>query len=384
MRSSGRSSLRSGGGEINLEHMTAPTFCFYVSDYGNGHAARCIAIIRRISEEWSGARIYVKTAGPFSFLKDSLASYPGCIVIETQNDIGVVLKPGRPVVDTAETRSLLIEWVASWDAYISSEERFCREHAVDCIISDIAPQPFLVANALGIPGVAVSNFTWHLIFSTLFGDIHETRELERAYGCCDLALMLPFHEPMEVFPNRKEIGLISREVTVDRETLRRSLGVLPEETLIFLNCGAEMPETLKTVIREAWAPGLRILVSSHLVFPEEHIISIPDGEMETQNYLAACDLIVSKCGYSTISEAVRAGVPLLLYRREGFAEDAYLIDSVTAEGFGREISWDALVAGEWLSDAAERKADKSTHMRGGTISFNGADDILSLFHEVLQ
>ncbi len=372
--------------------MTVPTFCFYVSDYGNGHAARCIALIRWISEEWSGARVYVKTAGPFSFLKDSLASYPRCVVIETQNDIGVVLQPGRPLVDPKETRSLLTEWVASWDLYVSSEERFCREHAVDCIISDIAPQPFLVANALEIPGIAISNFTWHLIFLTLFGEIHETRELARAYGCCDLALMLPFHEPMEVFPKRKEIGLVSREVTTDRESLRRSLGVLSEETLVFLNCGAEMPETLKQTIREARVPGLSILVSSHLVFPEEHIISIPDGEMETQNYLAACDLIVSKCGYSTISEAVRANVPLLLYRREGFAEDAYLIDSVTAEGFGRVITWDALVAGEWLFDApermvermAERKADKSTHMRGRSISFNGAEDVLSLLHEVVQ
>ena len=371
-------------GRLSPEHMKAPTFCFYVSDYGNGHAARCIAIIRRISEEWGGARIYVKAAGPFSFLKDSLASYPGCVVIETQNDIGVVLQPGQPVVDPAGTRDLLTDWVASWDAYISSEERFCREHAVDCIISDIAPQPFLVADALGIPGIAISNFTWHLIFASLYGDTHETRELARAYGCCDRALMLPFHEPMEVFPNRKEIGLVSREVTVDRETLRRSRGVLPEETLIFFNCGAEMPDPLKQTIREARIPGLRILVSSHLLFPEEHIISIPDGEMETQNYLAACDLIVSKCGYSTISEAVRAGVPLLLYRREGFAEDAYLIDSVTSEGFGRERSWDALVAGEWLFDGAERKADKSTHMRGGTISFNDADDILSLLHEVVQ
>lgn len=325
----------------------------------------------------------MKAAGPFSFLKDSLASYSGCVVIETQNDIGVVLRPGRPVVDPAETRDLLTDWVASWEAYISSEERFCREYAVDCIISDIAPQPFLVANALGIPGVAVSNFTWHLIFASLYGDTHETRELARAYGCCDLALMLPFHEPMEVFPNRKEIGLVSREVSVDRETMRRSFGILPEETLVFLNCGAEMPETLKTVIREAWVPGLRILVSSHLVFPEEDIISIPDSEMETQNYLAACDLIVSKCGYSTISEAVRVGVPLFLYRREGFVEDAYLIDAVTAEGFGREISWDALVAGEWLLDALEVGSDKSTHMRRGTISFNGVDDVLSLLHEVV-
>lgn len=383
-----------------------------------GHAVRCIALIRRISDEWSGARIYVKSKGPYSFLRDSLASYPSCVVIETQNDIGVVLQPGRPVVDPARTQDLLTNWVASWDAYISSEEAFCREHAVDYIISDISPQPFLIANALGIPGIAISNFTWHLIFSSLFGDTHETRELARAYGYCTHALMLPFHEPMEIFPKRRQIGLLSRDVTVDREELRRSLGVLPEEKLVFLNCGVEMPEALKRAIRETrlgdtladddQVSHLRILVSSHLEFPEEHIISIPRAENETQNYLAACDLIVSKCGYSTISEAVRADVPLLLYRREGFAEDAYLIDSVTAEGYGTEITWDALVAGEWLfKDAvrnaegkddcntetktkskaarqAERKTDTSTHMREGSISFNGADDVLSLVHEVLK
>ena len=200
----------------------------------------------------------------------------------------MVLQPGRPGFDPAETRGLLIDWVESRDEYVSSEERFCRGHGVDCIISDIAPQPFLVANVLQIPCFAISNFTWYPIFSSLFGDTHETREFARAYGCCDLELMLPFNEPMEVFRKRQAIGLLSREVTVDRESLRKGIGVLPEEKLIFLNCGVEIPETLKKIIREAWVPGLRILVSSHLHFPEEHIISIPACENETQNYLAAC------------------------------------------------------------------------------------------------
>jgi len=346
-----------------------------------GHAARSIAIIRRMLAEWPGARIYVKAAGPSEFLRRSL---PQCIHIWTENDVGVVMHPDRPAVDPRKTEERVGAWLGTWDAYIRRETRFCRKHDIGCIVSDIVPQPFLVADALSIPGIAISNFSWHLVYSLLFGETSETGRLREAYGCCDLALVLPFHEPMEQFPAKKKIGLVSREVTIGRDRLRQRLGVLPDDRLIYLNTGADIPRVLLETLEHMKDSRVKILVSSHVDAKQEHVVRIPGWDIETQNYLAACDLVVSKCGYSTISEAARAQVPLFVFRREGFAEDPYLAEGVTRYGLGKEISWEAFRAGEFLEPFAGDTMDNSAHMQGRSIPLNGCDDVLSAFSKVLQ
>ncbi len=60
--------------------------------------------------------------------------------------------------------------------------------------------------------------------------------------------------------------------------------------------------------------------------------------------------MISKPGYSTISEAVQAGVPMALFRREGFAEDDYLIRDVEHLGIGKEVPKPAVLDGSWAED----------------------------------
>ncbi len=69
-----------------------------------------------------------------------------------------------------------------------------------------------------------------------------------------------------------------------------------------------------------------------------------------------CDLVVSKVGYSTVSEAVRGNVPLLLLRRKGFAEDKWIIEAVEEGGFGREITGSELKRGKWVENISNLTA----------------------------
>ena len=65
--------------------------CFYISDYGYGHASRDIAIIRQILNAFTDVKIFVKSDGPFNFLRQSLPQ-ESVQVIQTRNDVGVVFK----------------------------------------------------------------------------------------------------------------------------------------------------------------------------------------------------------------------------------------------------------------------------------------------------
>lgn len=79
--------------------------CFYISDYGYGHASRDIAIIRKVLEELP-VRVFIKTDGPFQFIKQSLP-LETCACVRTKNDIGLVFKDGSLKVDEAVTGRML-------------------------------------------------------------------------------------------------------------------------------------------------------------------------------------------------------------------------------------------------------------------------------------
>jgi hypothetical protein len=304
------------------------TLCFYISDYGYGHASRSIALIREIVRTRSDVTVIAKTSGPYEFTRKSLI-HPRVSVIQCRNDCEVELKEGLSVVDREKTRELFLAWVHTWDEYLSRECAFCREHKVDLILSDIAPQPFLVAEALGIPGIAVSNFSWDTIFEHLFPEVDEVSRLRDAYRKASYACVLPFDIGMDRFAVQERVGLVSRNITVSRSEMRHRLGVPENDFLVFVGKSPDTPLL-------SGDPGIRFLVSSGNSCPD--VLVIPAEETESQDWIGMCDCVVTKCGYSTVSEAVRAHVPVLVWKREGFIEDSAISAKIETLGIGKMVS----------------------------------------------
>ena len=329
------------------EKMT--NICFYISDYGYGHASRDIAVIRRLSNELNDVKIYIKTDKAFHFVRQSL-SQKNVEVIQTKNDIGVVFKENSVIVDREGTKKMLDDWIASWNDYLPNEKRFCESHNIDLILSDIVPQPFIVADELEIPRIAISNFTWHYIFYNLFGDTLATEQIKEAYQRADIALVLPFNEEMNLFRMKDEISLISREISVDRRDMRRKCGVSDDELLIYLGVGISFDPAYMRSMKKIDGENVKFLVSCNAELPFGNVINIPNNETETQNYIAMCDLVVSKTGYGTVSEAVRAEIPMFLLKREGFKEDELIGGKIEEFGIGKFISEKSFLDGDWASD----------------------------------
>ncbi|MDI6720673.1 MAG: hypothetical protein QMD46_13800 [Methanomicrobiales archaeon] len=284
----------------------------------------------------------VRTGSPAEFMARSL---PWVEVLRVQNDPGVVMN--GTVVDKGRSLTAVERWLSSWDDYITGEKAFLHDRGIDLILSDIAPQPFLAAEELGIPSLGVSNFTWHLIYTHLFGQNELTDRIAEAYRAADGALLLPLHEPMAVLKNQRKVGLLARAVTRDRAEIRGLCGISEGQILVFLGSSQSLDPAVFQGIETA-LNGCTLLAPSLSEIPGT--IRIPHGETETQDWIAACDIVVSKPGYSTISEAIRAGVPMALFRREGFAEDDYLIGCVERLGIGREVPTAAVLDGSWTEE----------------------------------
>lgn len=357
------------------EGLRRPRICFYTSDFGYGHAARDIALARELQEALH-ADVVVRAGSPAAFMSRSL---PGVGVIPGPNDPGVVMEGAA--VDRERTFAAVEQWVASWDDYIAAEKVFLRERGIDLVLSDIAPQPFLAAEELGIPSLGISNFTWHLIYTHLFGKIELTDRIAEAYCAADGALRLPLHEPMEIFRDRREVGLVARPVTRDRREIRRLCGLSEGEPLVYLGGGQSLDPAVFRGVRPALA-GCNLLTPSWTAIPGA--LRIPAGETETQDWIAACDLVVSKPGYSTLSEAIQAGVPMALFRREGFAEDDYLIGGIEEMEIGREVPAAAVLDGSWVDDLESLMGFRENFGKiDGLFKRDGKKDCSNIIGEIL-
>lgn len=321
--------------------------CYYISDYGYGHASRSIAVVRRMLHSFDAAKLYIKTDYPFDFIRQSLPQ-KNAKAIRIKNDVGVIFRKNSVSVDRDETEKMLDEWLFSWDEYIRREKEFCKKNHIDLILSDVPPQPFIVAEELGLPSIVISNFTWYYIFFGLFGKTKSTMMLKRAYRRAHVSLILPLNEEMDYIKNRKEVGLVAREVTVDKSDLRNRCGVSKDAFLIFLSVGRSFDQFFLNSLKEVDYPNVKFLVSSHVELPFGKTIKIPSDETETQNYIAACDLIISKAGYSTIAEAINARVPVFLFERDGFKEDELIGNGIKKIGVGNVISAESFLNGDWI------------------------------------
>jgi hypothetical protein len=360
------------------------TICYYVSDYGYGHATRSIALIRKILFRYPDSSIIVKSEGPFDLLAKSLQD-SRISVIRYRNDLTLQGIPATDAIDRAKTRTLLMEWERSWPDSVAGEIRFCKEHGVDLIISDIAPQPFLVADDLGIPSVGISNFSWDTIYRYLVPDMTGfIKTLRSAYSCATLACVLPFHLPMNAFRKTVPVSLLLRDISVPRHRMREHLGLNEDDTLVFFNprCPVDQfgPDFYKILSRES----IRIVTPSAFNSCHPRIIALPAQETESQNWIAMCDLVVTRCGYSTVSEAVQANVPLVVWERPDFIEDIAIAAEIGNLGIGKSYNYQQIRSLDWILELPELSRYKQHYVQIDPNYINsGSEDILSCLQEFL-
>jgi len=348
---------------------------YYVSDHGYGHASRSIAVIRALLAEDPGVEVVVKSARPLSFLENSLAD-PQVTFSRRTNDVGLILKPGSFLVDTEATRHAATRWVESWPQWLEEEKRFWEGHRrPSVVVSDIAPQPFLLATAQGVPAMAVSNFTWREIYQELLGETLLRAKLDAAYQEATSALVPQMGGPLP-FSATKEVGWVVRPAARSRQEVRRSLGVPDNVPLVYLNFGLAAAGMEKQVLSKGHAP-FSLLLAEGTPGPKEALY-FPLSDTESQDYVAASDLVVSKAGYSTIAEAVAGHVPMLLLRRDRVPEDRCSLERIEGWGFGEGIEETDLRDGLWVERAVEvlaRREQYSHVYAAAALDLGGAEQV---------
>ena len=221
---------------------------------------------------------------------------------------------------------------------IEEEIAFIKKRKISLIVGDVPPLCFEIAARLGVPSVAIANFSWSGIYRGFLQALPEFRplieEMENFYRKTTLALSLPYDCGMDIFPVRETIPFITRSSALDPGEARDRLGLPRSATVVLLSFGGHGFERfpLESLLRQT---EFFFITTGQGLRKERNLLILPHAQRNYLELVRACDVIVSKPGYGIVADVIRHQIPLLYTDRGDFAEYPYLVktleDCATAE-----------------------------------------------------
>ncbi|MBP3041416.1 hypothetical protein J9303_18385 [Bacillaceae bacterium Marseille-Q3522] len=318
------------------------TIAYYISEYGYGHASRSIAVIRKLLQLDREIKIIICHSYALSFIKQSLSTYSDRIIFhEVVTDVGYRLQTGTIIADIPGMENALRVYLEKLPGKITQEASFLEKQRAELIISDISPIAFEVAALLKIPSIGISNFTWYTAFKTLVPDF-VLQHLETMYQKMDYFFSLAGSIERNWGNNgNKSFGFFSREVqTTEVARLIQKLNPDGKKKIIFVPIGMRIDIGNISDFPVWNEQDCLFVVSSNMQITHPNVKKIPDHYTEVQNYAAVSDLVITKAGWGTVSEAVNNGTPLFIIDREGMNEDQHTINYLKEKNLCTTISFE--------------------------------------------
>lgn len=332
------------------------TVVFFISGHGFGHASRQVEIINALGALAADVRLLIRSAVSAPLLRRTL-SVP-YELRAGECDTGIVQKTSVEHDDPATIRDA-IKFYSAFDERAAAEAAALAGENVRLIVGDIPPLAFEVAHRLGVPSVAIGNFTWDWIYETHPGMSDAAPWLipliRRAYQHADLALELPFGGGFGGFPASRAIPLVVRRPSHGRDETLAHFHIPRDRPAALLSFGGYGIPSLDVTMVDArdWTLVLtdRILPMNRNEAPD-HIVYIPEGKFQETDFryedlISAVDVVISKPGYGIVSECIAFDTPLLYTSRGIFREYDLFVREMPRYLRCRFIEQQDLFAGHW-------------------------------------
>ena len=295
-------------------------------------------------------------------------------------DSGIVQSTSVTHDDDATVRQAA-SFYATFRDRIADEVDQVSQEGVTLIVGDIPPLAFEVAERLGVPSVAIGNFTWDWIYETQpgFEAIDGLLPLIRtAYAKATTALELPFGAGFDVFPSARRIPLVARHATQNRADTRAHFGVPADRPAVLLSFGGYgLPSLDLSSIdcRDSWTIVTTDRITSKTGAMPPHVVFLSEetflgGTFRYEDLVASSDAVITKPGYGIVAECIASDTPLLYTSRGVFREYDLFVQDMPTYLRCRFISQHDLFAGRWRESLEALLAQPPAPQ---TIATNGAE-----------
>jgi hypothetical protein len=294
---------------------------YYVTAHGYGHGVRSCDIIRSLNELYPEIDVTIVSNLPHSFFANRLGS-GRYTVRNAAFDLGMVQLDSIRV-DVAESLRRLLLLYEERSSLVAAEAAYLSTHGFGLVVADIPGMPLESAAELGIPRIAVGNFSWDWIYSGFVPYDPRWQAMveafSSAYSRTDLLLRLPFSPDMDVFPRKEDIPLVAAPGTDRREGIAALTGADPEKRWLLISFTTLEwdEEALHNVERLGRYEFFTVLP---LEWHRRNIHPIDREHVRFTDVVASMDGVITKPGFGILSDCLVNGKPIIYTDRSDFLE----------------------------------------------------------------
>ena len=260
-----------------------------------------------------------------------------------------------------------------------------KKEKIELIVGDIPPVCFEVAARANIPSVAITNFTWDVIYRAYTDDhpgfVPLIKEMTHFYSEATLALALPYPCDMSVFPRREAIPWITRVSALTRNRARAAFRLPQSGTIVLLSFGGLGLDNLPWQQLDEMTDFFFVTTA---VAGESrgNLLVLEGAQPHYEDLLRAVDVIVTKPGYGIVADVLAHRLPVLYTERGEFPEYPFLVQALNDLATGEYIPQDELLSGNigpYLLRLLEREQFwPSAQLNGAGVA---AENILALLKQ---
>jgi UDP:flavonoid glycosyltransferase YjiC (YdhE family) len=333
-----------------------------LSSHGYGHAVMTAPLLNALQQRHPELKITLRTTLPLTFLR---RKFNGPFeYLPQSSDFGMIMKSAFEV-DRDATLDAYRHLHADWQARIADEMRILKEIDAAMVISNIAYLPLIAARQLGIPAIAISCLNWADIFEHYFPSEDEIRQqISAAYRSADCFIRTEPAMPMSGFTTHTIASLASAGRN-RRDEIITSLKIEPERRLILVSMGG-----IKTDLHAEHWPALENIhyIAANPVDSAGRcdITLLDDLGIGYNDALCSSDLLLTKPGYGSFTEAACNGTPVLYVHRDEWPEQPYLTAWLERHVPCRAITLEQFCNGEFAQPLQQLLQEKPTMTTHGT------------------
>jgi hypothetical protein len=152
---------------------------------------------------------------------------------------------------------------------------------------------------------------------------------------------------MSAFPHHTDVGLTGSQPRFNHDELRQKFNIaITLAKTILLTFGGLGLQSIPYENLNHFADWQFITFDPNA--PNlPNLLKVTDQTLRPLDFMPICDLVISKPGYSTFSEALCCDTPIVSLTREGFAEAPVLLNSIQDYSQHQIISTDEFFKGNW-------------------------------------
>lgn len=298
--------------------------CFYLSDHGFGHIARNLPIIVSAVRNHDtctyvvcGKR-HIEFAGQNLEIMLTAKEYQRISFRSGHTDIGLICKPGTLLVDTEKLTQACTDYLAELPQRAALEAEWLTENNIDAVLCDMPIWSIKACEMAQIPLLYVGNFTWTELYREFLPE-HIWKEYAKYYGKIKHSMLYALHNPeMLEFLKNSELSEVS--VTARPFYMENIFDIREKykKKIVFVALG--MSAQFKNPVNVSDMP-FDFYTTEGVPLVGDNVTVIPFSTLNTQDYIASADYVITKAGWGTVAECLVAQRPMALFRRDGVLED---------------------------------------------------------------